>query len=99
MTEEIFYEYLTNVFVPYILHFRENPDFAELGVLLMDSVGGRVSELNLRLLGENRIIALVFPADTTNLFHALDFVLSAAMKNNNNSLGNEPEVAPVHGQI
>jgi hypothetical protein len=99
MTEEIFHECLTNVFVPYIQHFRENPDFAELCVLLMDSVAGRVSERNLRLLGENRIIALVFPANTTDLFQAFDFGLSAAMKNNKDSLGNEPEFASAHGHI
>jgi hypothetical protein len=68
MMEELFHEYLTNVFLPYIQELRENPVFAdELGVLLMDSVGARVSERQIRLLGENRIIGLVFPAHTINL--------------------------------
>jgi hypothetical protein len=100
MTEELFHDYLTSVFIPYIQHLRENPVFAhELGVLLMDSVGAHVSERNLRLLGENKIIALVFPAHTTNLFQALDLVFFGAMKNNKNHLVDEPEAASIQGQI
>jgi hypothetical protein len=65
----------------------------------MDSVGGHVSERSLRLLGEKRIITLVFPAHTTNLFQALDFVFHSATKTNRHSLANEPAVVSVHGPI
>jgi hypothetical protein len=42
MTEELVYEYQTNMFVPHIQELSENPVFAdELGVLLMDSVGAQ----------------------------------------------------------
>jgi hypothetical protein len=100
MMEELFHEYLTNVFVPYIQELRENHVFAdEPGVLLMDSVGAHVSECNLRLLGENRIIARVCRVHTTLLFQALDLVLFDAMENNKGSLVDEPEVASALGQI
>jgi hypothetical protein len=88
------------VFVPYILQLRENPVFADqLGVLLMNSVAARRSEGNLRLLGENKIIALVFPAHTTNLFQGLKLVFFGALKNNKEHLANKPDNASVHGQI
>jgi hypothetical protein len=80
--------------------FRQKPAFAdELGILLMDSGGADVSERNLGLLYENRIIAFVFPAHTTTSFQALDLVFFGAMRNSTDSLANEPEVASVHGQI
>jgi hypothetical protein len=45
------------------------------------------------------IIALILPAHATNLFQVLDLVFLGAMKNNRDSLANEPEVASVTGQI
>jgi hypothetical protein len=63
------------VLASYIQQLRENPVSAdELSDLLMDSVGARASERNLQLLGENKIIALAFPAHTANLFQALDLL-------------------------
>jgi hypothetical protein len=100
MTSELFSEYLTDVFVPYIQQLRENHVFADdLCALLMDSVGAHVSERNLQLLGKNRIITFVFSAYTISLFQALDLVFFGATKHNRDSLANEPEVAAVHGQI
>jgi hypothetical protein len=40
----------------------------------MDSALPHISERILRSLGENNIIALTFPAHTTNLFQNLDLV-------------------------
>jgi hypothetical protein len=51
------------------------------------------------LLGENKIITLVFPAHTIDLFQALDLVFFRAMKQDKDSLANEPEVASVPGQM
>jgi hypothetical protein len=65
----------------------------------MYSVGAHVSECHLRLLGENKIIALVFLAHTTNLFQAFDFVFFGAMKKNKDYLMDESDTASVHGQI
>jgi hypothetical protein len=46
----------------------------------MDSASPHISERVLRVLRENRIMAIVFPAHTTSLFQALDLVLFGAMK-------------------
>jgi hypothetical protein len=81
MTEVLFPEYLTDLPVPYIQQLSENPVFAnELGVFLIDSVGAHVSERNLPLLGENRIITLVFLVHTTDSFQDLGLVFSVPWK-------------------
>jgi hypothetical protein len=73
VTAELFHKYPTNVPVPYIQPLRDNPVFADqLGILLMDSIGAHGSKRNLRLLEENRIIALAFAAHPIDLFQALD---------------------------
>jgi hypothetical protein len=78
---DLFYEYISTVLVPYVTNVRSNRDLAnEPAVLLMDSVCPHISERILRLLGENRIIVLVFPAHTTNLFQALDLVFFGVVK-------------------
>jgi hypothetical protein len=46
----------------------------------MDPALAQRSERVLRLLGENTILAVVFPAHTTNHFQALDLVFITAMK-------------------
>jgi hypothetical protein len=49
-------------------------------------------------MGENRIIALVFPAHTPHLFQALDLVLFRVITNSRDSLANKLEDASVYGQ-
>jgi hypothetical protein len=79
--ESTFFEYITHVLIPYVNSVRENPDlYNEYAVLLMDSASPHVSERVLRVLGENRIMAIVFPAHTTHLFQGLDLVLFGALK-------------------
>jgi hypothetical protein len=46
----------------------------------MDSAIPHTSERVRRLLGENSIIAITFPAHTTNLFRALDLVFFGVLK-------------------
>jgi hypothetical protein len=78
---DLFYEYISTALVPYVTNVRRNPDLAnEPAVLLMDSACPHVSERVLKLLGQNRIIVLVFPAHTTNLFQALDLVFFWVLK-------------------
>jgi hypothetical protein len=81
VSEELFFEYMTTVFIPYVANIRQRPEFEnEPAVLLMDSALPHVSERVLRLLGENKIMAIVFPAHTTNIFQALDLVFFGALK-------------------
>jgi hypothetical protein len=46
----------------------------------MDSALPHTSERILRVLGENNVIALTFPAHTINLFQALDLVFFGSLK-------------------
>jgi hypothetical protein len=52
----------------------------QAAVLLMDSTLPHTSERILRSLGENNIIALTFPAHTTNSFQTLDLVFFGSLK-------------------
>jgi hypothetical protein len=81
ISEELFFEYLTNVLVPYVAQLRNKSEFMnEPAVLLMDSALPHVSERVLRLLGQSRIMAIVFPAHTTNIFQALDLAFFGVLK-------------------
>jgi hypothetical protein len=81
ITEEFFYDYISTVFVPYVMAVRDRLDVQnEMAVLLMDSAVPHTSERVRRTLGGNHIIAITFPAHTTNLFQSLDLVLFGALK-------------------
>jgi hypothetical protein len=59
---DLFYEYVPAVFVPYVTHVWNNPALAnEPAILGMDSACPHVAKRVLRPLGDNQIIALVFP--------------------------------------
>jgi transposase len=79
--EELFHEYLSEVLVQYVRAVREKlekPD--EPGILLMDGMRAHCSERNMRLLGDHNILAIIFPAHTSNLFQALDLSFFGALK-------------------
>jgi hypothetical protein len=59
ITEELFYEYISNVFIPSVLVVRDRPGFQNgMAVLLMDSAVPHKVEPVRRLLGENNILAI-----------------------------------------
>jgi hypothetical protein len=65
----VIHEYVANVLVPDVAQLCDKPEFMnEPAVLLMDSALPHVSERGLRLLGQNPVMAIVFPAHTTNIF-------------------------------
>jgi hypothetical protein len=81
--ENLFSESISQVFVPYVSNLREKPEFAnKTAVSPMDSASPHVSEKVLQLLDRNKIMAIVFPAHTTNIFRALDLVFSGVLKKN-----------------
>jgi hypothetical protein len=81
ITEELFYEYISNVFLPYVLVVRDRPGFQnEMAVPLMDLAFPHMSECLRRQVGENNGLAITFPARPTNLFQALDPVFFRALK-------------------
>jgi hypothetical protein len=98
--EELFFEYISTVFIPYVATVRDRPGLEnEFGVLLMDSAPAHMSDRVLRLLGENKIIAITFPAHTTNLFQALDLVFFGALKKLKATAVGEFEDDSVNAQI
>jgi hypothetical protein len=69
------------VFIPYVSSVRSRPELVdEPAVLLMDSALPHTSERVSRILGENKVIALTFPAHTTNLFQAPDLVFFGSLR-------------------
>jgi hypothetical protein len=48
--------------------------------MLIDSASRHISERCLRLLGDNRVLAVAFPAHSSNIFRALDFVCFDALR-------------------
>ena len=77
----LFSEYINTVLIPYINCIEEKYDVDDQeAVILMDSFSEHCNELNLKCLGENRIIALCFPPHTTNIFQALDLSLFGVFK-------------------
>jgi hypothetical protein len=100
ITEELLYDCISTVFIPYVLAVRDRASFEdEIAVLLMDSAVPHTSERVRRLLGENNIIAVTFPAHTTNLFQALDLVFFGVFRKLKASATGEFDDDSVSAQI
>jgi hypothetical protein len=96
----LFYDYISTVFIPYVLTVRDRTGFENgTGILLMDSAIPHTSERVRRLLGENSIIAITVPAHTTNLFQALDLVFFGVLKKLKVSATGEFDDDSVKGQV
>jgi hypothetical protein len=79
--ENLLFDCITQVLAPYVSNLSEKPEFAnETAVLLTDSALPDVSERLLQLLSCNKILAIVFPAHTTNIFQALDLAFFDVLK-------------------
>jgi hypothetical protein len=75
INKNLFFEYISQVLIPYVSNLREKPELAnETAVSLMDSASPHVPERMLQLLGLNKIMTIVFPAHATNIFQTLDLV-------------------------
>lgn len=86
INEELFYEYITQVLLPFVSYKRRNTHYDhQKAVLMMDSCSSHISERILKIMGENNIIVLTFPSHTTNLFQALDLSFFGALKTNKQS--------------
>jgi hypothetical protein len=79
--EELFFEHITGIFIPYVDAVRSRAGLGtETAILLMDPARPHTSSRILQTLGEKNIIAITFPAHTTNLFQALDLVFFGTLK-------------------
>ena len=82
VTKEIFYEYITKVFLPYVSSQRSIDGFSnEFAVLLMDNHSTHCDPEILEILAKNRVIVITFPPHTSNIFQMLDLVIFGALKN------------------
>jgi hypothetical protein len=98
--EELFFEYISNVFVPYAVNLRVQPHFeSETAILMMDSALPQVSKHVLRLLGQNKIMAIIFPDHTINIFQSLDLVFLSALKKLKQTTTGEFDNGSVNEQI
>lgn len=83
MDESLFYEYITNVFIPYIENVRVIQNLnEETAVLMMDSASCHCSERIMKICGQNNVIVLVYPSHTSNIFQALDLSFFGILKRN-----------------
>jgi hypothetical protein len=74
----------------YLANLRTTEAFSDkYAILLMDSALPHVSERCLRLFGGNYVLSVAFPAHTTNIFQALDFVFFGALKKLKMAAGGE----------
>jgi hypothetical protein len=88
--EELFDEYLRHVFIPYLATLRPVEAFSsELAIGLMDTSRPHISERCLPLLHESRVLALFFPAHTTNIFQTSDLAFFGASKKLNTNANGE----------
>jgi hypothetical protein len=79
--EELFYEYRSHAFIPFRANLRTSEVFSgEYAICLMDSALPNLPESDRRLLGENRVLAIAFPAHTMNIFRALDLLFFGHLK-------------------
>jgi hypothetical protein len=79
--EPLFYEYLSTIFLPNVTAVRTRLELEDQpAVLLMNSALPHVSGRVRRILRENNVIAITFPADPITVFQALDWVFFGAMQ-------------------
>jgi hypothetical protein len=98
--EDLFQEYLSKALIPYVANLSENPVFGtETVVLVIDLAPAHRSERALRLPGENRILAVVFPDDTTRILQALDLVFFGALKKLRATAPGERDESSMNDQI
>lgn len=81
MNADLFLEYITKVFIPYIVELRSNEEFAgRPAILLMDNCSLHMGEDVIRVLSEHQVKVITFPPHTTNIFQMLDLSLFGVLK-------------------
>jgi hypothetical protein len=83
-----------------VASLRVEPQFEnETAIVMMDSALPHVSEHVLRLSGKNKIMAIVCPAHTMNIFQALDLVFFSGLKKLKQTAAGEFDDGAVNEQI
>jgi hypothetical protein len=81
VTRDIFKEYLTSAFLPYVASTRASLNLHEFpAVLLCDNCSSHIDGEIMLLLASHNVRLLTFPPHTSNLFQPLDLVTFAILK-------------------
>jgi hypothetical protein len=81
MNAQLFAEYISIVFIPYVEELRSLEEFAGREVvLLMDNCSVHTKPETLQVLAEHRVKMIAFPPHAMHIFQALDFSLFGILK-------------------
>jgi hypothetical protein len=76
VNEKLFFEYISDMLISYVIAGKRCLDMeSETAALLMDSAFPYVSARIIQKSGENNILAITFPAHTTNVLQALHYTI------------------------
>jgi hypothetical protein len=76
-----FFEYINDIFIPYLNELRESEQFhASEAVLLMDNCLPHISDEVIAVLTISHVRVITFAPHTTHIFQMLDVVLFGALK-------------------
>ena len=82
VTQEIFTDYIRNVFIPYVDNIRQNQLYVDKpAVFLCDNCASHFDENLLRELARKNIRFVTFPPHSSHLFQPLDLVTFGVFKN------------------
>jgi hypothetical protein len=94
----LFFEYINNIFVPYLTDPRETEQFEACeaceAVLLIDNCSIHMSDDITADLTRERVRIVTFASDTAQIFQMLDMVLFGALKKHHTGLGTLDEEQP-----
>jgi hypothetical protein len=81
INEAIFYEYIVQTFIPYVICIRAMfPKINHQAILQMDNLRAHCSERILQTLRKNKIVAITYPPHTSHVFQVLDLSVFGIMK-------------------
>jgi hypothetical protein len=98
--EQLFYDSLSGIFIRYFANLRSHNIFSrDVVICQMDSASSHVSERCVWLSYQNHVLAMAFPAHTTNILQALDLVFFGALKKLKATVQGQFNDDSVHDQI
>jgi hypothetical protein len=100
VTKEIFFDYVSSIFIPYVCSIRSKPCYSnETAVLLMDNASVHLDPNLIHLLSQNNVLVLTFPPHTSHLFQPCDLNLFACFKAEKSLIKPEKPRSSKIGQI
>jgi hypothetical protein len=95
-TESLFYNYINDVFIPFVLKRRDSHNCPnQHAILFMDNLFAHCSDRTLQLLSQHNIRVISFPPHSTHIFQMLDLVVFGVMKHYKSTLKKANNIHPV----